>query len=489
MTAARSAAIDLGASSGRIVVAQYDGNRLSLQEAHRFPTPLYRDSATGYDCWDLAIIESQLLHGLKIAQTLGPVQSVGIDAWGVDYVLLDQERNRVGPAVSYRDGRTNGVMPELFRQIPAKTIYRRTGIQLMAINTLFQLAQTVRTHPDWMERTRHFLMLPDYFHFRLSGVLANEYTNATTTQLYGIETDDWDRELLAMVGLNRAQLSRPIDPGTVLAEIDPPSGTGPRMAVIAPATHDTASAVAAIPFEGDNEAFISSGSWSLMGFESLTPYANPDALRLNFSNEGGAERRYLVLKNIVGLLPVQQIAREAGLDHAALVEAASVAEPWVSLIDPEDGRFLNAPSMSAAIKTFCLETGQPVPSNAGSLARCVFESLALSYLRVKEEIEALRGHSLSMIRIVGGGSQNRLLNQLCSDACRLPVKAGPFETSAIGNACVQFLALGVFRSLGQARELVRRSYAVEAYRPSTPVPEEAWRRFKSFAPSQFQCNQ
>jgi rhamnulokinase len=272
-----------------------------------------------------------------------------------------------------------------------------------------------------------------------------------------------------------------VEPGTVLAEGVRPFGIGRGMAVIAPATHDTASAVAAIPFEDEDEVFISSGTWSIMGFESPTAHVDGVAQRLQFSNERGAGRRYLVLKNRAGLWAAQQIAREVGLDHAALVAAAGAAQPWVSLIDPEDDRFQNPASMAAAIRNFCSETGQPAPGDPGALARCVFESLALSYLGVCQEIEFLRGRPISRIRIVGGGSQNRLINQLCSDACQVPVLAGPGETSAIGNACIQFLAQGVFQSLGEARELVRRSYPVEAYRPAAEVPESALARIKSFA--------
>jgi len=479
MTAVRSVAIDLGASSGRIVVAEYDGGSMSLREAHRFPTPLYQDP-TGYACWDIDLIESEVVHGLKLAKAIAPVQSVGIDAWGVDYVLLDSDRRRVAPAISYRDARTNGVMDELLRQVSAEHIYRRTGIQFMALNTLYQMVHCARNHPDWLARARTFLMLPDYLNYKLCGVLSNEYTNATTTQMFGIGTDDWDSDLLAMAGLDRARMFSPVDPGTVLAEIGPPFGPGQHVALIAPATHDTASAIAAIPFQGDDEAFISSGTWSLMGFESPEPYADPVAMGMNFSNEGGVEHRHLVLKNIVGLWPVQQIAKEEGLGHGALAAAAALARPWASLIDPDDGRFLAPASMSAAIRGFCEETGQPVPADPGSLARCVFDSLALYYRKVKGEIETLRGRPVSLIRIVGGGSQNRLLNQLCADACQVPVKAGPSETSAIGNACVQFMALGVFRSLTEARELISRSYPTEAFGPETAVPEEALRRFKAY---------
>ena len=481
MTAVRTVAIDLGASSGRVVAAGYEHGRLALEEVHRFPTPTFRDFDTGYACWDLELLEAQVVHGLRLAQGQAPIQSLGIDTWGVDYVLLDRDRGRVGPAVCYRDDRTRGVMAEVLRQMPAEEVYRRTGIQFLSINTLIQLAQTRRVHPDWLAGTQDFLMLPDYLNFRLCGVLANEYTIASTSQMLGLGTDDWDPDLLAIAGLDRSRMSTPVEPGTVLAEVDRLFGPRQRVAVVAPASHDTASAVAAIPFEDDSEVFISSGTWSLMGFESLKPHNDPVARGFNFSNEGGVERRYRVLKNLVGLFQVQRIAQETGLDHAALAEAAGRAEPWKSLIDPEDGRFLNPASMSEAIRGFCAETGQPQPADPGSLARCSFESLALTYRKVKDEIEVLRGAPVSRIRIVGGGSQNRLLNQLCADACGVAVKAGPVETSVIGNVCVQLMAMGVFSSLGGARELVRRSWPAAAFEPVEPVPEEASRRFKAFA--------
>jgi len=486
MTATRCAAIDLGAASGRVVVAECDGERLSLREALRFETPLGLDRDSGLQCWDLDAIEASVLAGLRAATSLAPVQSVGVDTWGVDYVLLDDRRRRVGPAVSYRDDRTSGIMEEVFARIPAEEIYRRTGIQFQTFNTLYQLAATARQNPDWLRRARHVLLLPDYLHFRLCGALANEYTDATTTQMYNIEANDWDDDLLAAAGVSREVMAPVVEPGTIVGEIDSPGGGERRVKVVAPGTHDTASAVAAIPLEGSGEVFISSGTWSLMGIESRVPFANATARHLNFANEGGVERRYRVLKNIVGLWLVQRIRQESGSpDHATLVEAARAAEPWRSLVDPEDLRFLNPPSMTAAIRGFCTESGQPVPEGLGGLARCAIDSLALSYRRVKGEIETLRGGAVSRIHIVGGGSQNRLLDQLCADACQLPVSAGPVETSALGNACVQLIALGALRSLADARALVRRSYAAEEYLPRGAVPEAVWERFQSFARPRF----
>jgi rhamnulokinase len=480
MATTTCAAVDLGASAGRVVVAETDGQRISTQESARFETPLIRD-ASGYQCWDLDGIEAHTRAGLRSAHALTPLDSVGVDSWAVDFVLLDGASERTAPAVSYRDERTRAAMAETLQRMPAAEIYRRTGIQFQPFNSLFQLAATATREPDWLKRARRLLLLPDYFHFRLCGVQANEYTNATTTQLWGIHADDWDDDLLALAGISRDLLGRPVEPGTILGEMASPAGGGGTLKVIAPATHDTASSVAAIPLEGEDDAFISSGTWSLMGIESRGPIATDAARRLNVTNEGGVERRYRVLKNIMGLWIVQGIRKElGGSAHEGLTEAARAAEPWCSVIDPDDPRFFNPRSMVDAICAFCAETGQPRPATAGALTRCVFESLALAYRAVADELAALRGRPVPRVHIVGGGSQNRFLNQLAADACERPVRAGPVETAALGNACVQLMGLGVLPSLDAARALVRASCQVAEYTPGTPVPQHAVDRFEAF---------
>jgi rhamnulokinase len=397
----------------------------------------------------------------------------------VDFALLDASGARVAPVVAYRDGRTQAAMVRLLERFSAAELYRRTGIQLQNFNTIFQLAATAAREPAWLARAKSMLLLPNYFHLRLCGASANEYTHITTTQLWSIHADDWDDELLAAVGVGRALLGRTVEPGTPLGPLTLPGGA--RVQVIASATHDTAASVAAIPLEGPDTAYISSGTWSLMGIESRVPLAGEEALRLNVTNEGGVERRFRVLKNIVGLWLVQRIRQElGGEDHVALVAAAEAAAPWRSLVDPEDPRFYNPPSMIEAIRGFCAETGQPVPEGAGALARCAFESLALCYRRTAAGLAGLRGRPLARVHIVGGGSKNRLLNQLCADACRLPVRAGPVETAALGNAIVQFMALGALPSLDAARAIVARSFPVDEYTPGEAIPAEALQRFEVF---------
>jgi rhamnulokinase len=478
MVSTSCVAIDLGASNGRVVVVDCDGARLGLREAHRFATPQLRDAATGYQCWDLPGIEREVLAGLTTATAMARPASVGVDGWGVDHVLIDDHRRPVAPAVSYRDGRTRGAMQAVFDEVPADEIYRRTGIQFQPFNTLYQLAATARHQPAWLARARHVVMLPDYLHVVLGAAIANEYTNATTTQLCGLASRDWDDELVAAAGIARALLSSPVEPGTILGETRAPDGHP--LVVAAPGTHDTASAVAGIPLAGGDDAFLSSGTWSLLGVEREQPIADAAARRCNLSNEGGVERRFRVLKNIAGLWLVQRIGDELGLDPAALVAAAELAPAWRSLVDPDDPRFLNPPSMIAAIRGFCAEAGAPAPDDPGALARCALDSVALSYRRAIAELEAVLGRPVARILIGGGGGQNRLLNQLAADACQRPVVVGPTECSVVGNACVQLIALGVLGSLAEARDLIRRSFPAVEVAPRAPVPDAALARFATF---------
>lgn len=472
----RAAAVDMGAGSGRVILAELRDGRISLSEAHRFETPGFTDAATGHACWDVDAIEAEIRAGLDKADALAPLDSVGCDTWGVDFVLLDGEKRRVGLAVAYRDKRTEGLIDALCRQMPAAEIYRRTGIHFQPYNTLYQLAATARQHPDWLARAQHLLFLPDYLHFRLSGVLANEYTIATTSQLLNLRTRDWDGDLLALAGAPAGLMTTPVPPGTVLGAM---SVAGRRVPVVAPGGHDTASAVAAAPLTGPDEAFLSSGTWSLMGLESATPATSDSARRFNIGNEGGVGGRYRVLKNMMGLWLMQRARKELGSpSHADLVVAAAAAPAFATLIDPDDPRFLNPDSMVGTIQDLARGQGEPVPETLGAIARCVFDSLALDYARVKDELEQVSGRPIRRVRIIGGGSQNDLLNQLTADACGCPVSAGPVETSALGNACVQMLALGALPSLEAARETVRASFGVRDIQPAAAVPDAVRARFR-----------
>jgi rhamnulokinase len=476
-------AVDLGASSGRVIAAQLTHGRLVLHEVSRFSTAFSADPESGFLCWNVDAIEDEIRRGIERTAAMAPIVSVGVDSWGVDYVLLDARLHRVGKTICYRDSRTEGMIERVTRQISAGEIYRRTGIQFQPFNTLYQLAAMAAQEQQWVRDTRHLLMIPDYFHFRLSGVMANEYTNATTTQLLGLR-GEWDEELFAAAGVPHSWMKPPVEAGTVLGALRfGDSGAQ----VVAPATHDTASAVAGTPLESENEAFLSSGTWSLLGIESLISFASEQAGSMNFSNEGGIGRRYRVLKNIMGLWLLQRISREFEIPiDDALLNAVAVAKPWRSIVNPDDARFLNPTSMREAICAYCRETGQPEPSSAPEFARCALESLALRYRMVKEELELLRGQSLTRIRIVGGGSQNRILNQLCADACQLPVSAGPIEASALGNIVAQMIATGHIAGISEARALIRRSIDIVDFYPRDPIPDHVWSRFRDYSATRLQ---
>lgn len=416
--------------------------------------------------------------GIMNASRLAPIASVGVDSWGVDYLLLDAELQRVGDAICYRDPRTRAMIERVTKRMPAAEIYRRTGIQFQPFNTIYQLTATARQEPGWLDQANHLLMIPDYLHYRLSGIVANEYTNATTTQLLNLK-GEWDPDIFAAAGLTGILMQPPVEAGTILGAV---RLGGIAAQVVAPASHDTASAVLATPLVSDTEIFLSSGTWSLMGMESMHAYSSLLAMRLNFSNEGGFGRRFRVLKNIMGLWLVQRLSQEfhTSVDEA-LLDATEKSAPWRSIVNPDDTRFLNPASMTDAIRDYCRETQQPEPESFSQFARCTFESLALSYRLTKEELENLRGSRLTRIHIVGGGSKNRLLNQLCADACQLPVSAGPVEASALGNICAQMIAMGEISGIDEARALIRRSFEIDEYGPHNHVPDWVWEQFQQYA--------
>jgi rhamnulokinase len=470
-------AADLGASSGRVIAAQLGEGRLRLREVSRFPIAFSKNQQSGYLCWGIDAIEEGVRKGIEDAARLAPIACIGVDSWGVDFVLLDAELRRVGESICYRDSRTQGQVEQVTARLTATEIYRRTGIQFQPFNTLYQLAAMVGQEPKWLDKTRHLLMIPDYLHFRLCGVMANEYTDATTTQLLNLD-GTWDRELFAAAGLKQIWMQPPVQAGTILGEAR--FGNVAAL-VVTTATHDTASAVVGTSFEAETEAFLISGTWSLMGVESVVPLATEQARRWNFSNEGGFGRRYRVLKNIMGLWLLQRLSQEFQISiDDALLTATAEAAPWQSIVNPDDARFLNPASMRQAMQEYCVKTRQPAPGTAAQFARCALESLSLSYRLVKEQLESLRGQSFTRIRVVGGGSRNRLLNQLCANACQLPVSAGPAEASAVGNICAQMIALGEIQSLDEARALIRHSFDIHEYHPSESIPDPVWNRFQQY---------
>ncbi|MEE7532480.1 rhamnulokinase [Klebsiella huaxiensis] len=475
-------AVDLGASSGRVMLASYEPGQqtLALREIHRFTNSLQK--VDGFDCWDIDSLENEIRCGLvKVCEQGILIDSIGIDTWGVDYVLLDKQGQRVGLPVSYRDSRTQGLMRHAEEQMGRADIYRRSGIQFLPFNTLYQLRALVEQQPELVSQAAHALLIPDYLSFRLTGKMNWEYTNATTTQLVNINSDNWDEGLLNWTGAPREWFGTPTHPGNVIGHWICPQGN--HIPVVAVASHDTASAVIASPLANKNAAYLSSGTWSLMGFESKTPCTSDEALKANITNEGGAEGRYRVLKNIMGLWLLQRVLKEQNVgDLSALIARTAALPACRFVIDCNDDRFINPDNMSAEIQAACRESGQPVPASDAELARCIFDSLALLYARVLNELSALRDQPFSQLHIVGGGCQNELLNQLCADACGITVVAGPIEASTLGNIGIQLMTLDELHNVDEFRQVVRQNYALTTF---TPNPESEIARFVAqFQPQQ-----
>jgi len=481
-------AFDLGASSGRAVVGCFDGERLRLVEVHRFPNgPV---CLLGNLHWDVLRLFEEVKTGLaKCVRMYGTdIASLGLDTWGVDFGLLDAHDELLGNPYHYRDRRTDGMMEEAFRRLPKEEIFERTGIQFMQLNSLYQLLAMAVQGSPMLEMARTFLNMPDLFNFWLTGHKVSEFTIATTTQCYDPRAGDWAWTMLEELGLPTRIFGEIVPPGTQLGPLHPAVAeeTGAHeLPVIATAGHDTAAAVAAVPAGDRDYAYISSGTWSLMGVEIEEPLITPRALAYNFTNEGGVEGTFRLLKNIMGLWLIQECRREwaqAGEELAwdDLIRMAAEAEPFGGLVDPDDHRFLAPGNMPQKIQTYCAETGQPVPQSKGAIVRCALESLALTYRLVLERLEEMLGRKLSVIHIIGGGSKNRLLNQFTADATGRMVIAGPAEATSIGNILMQALALGHIGSLEEGRELVRHSFEVTTYEPGERARwDEAYQRYMS----------
>lgn len=466
--ATRLLAVDLGAESGRTVVGAFDGERLAVEDINRFPNiPL---EVAGTLHWDLPRLYGDVLDGVRAA---GPVDSMGIDTWGVDFGLLDSTGHLLGNPVHYRDRRTTGMVDEAFRRVSREEIYERTGIQFIPINTLYQLLALVTSGDPQLEVAHRLLTMPALLAYWLTGRQADEFTNATTTQCYDPRAGDWAAGLLEKLGIPVRIFGDVVQPGTVLGA--PLAKLGLEVArVIAPGTHDTASAVAAVPFEGrEHAAYISSGTWSLVGVEVRRPFVNREALEANLTNEGGVGGTFRLLKNVMGLWLLQECRRAwsvkgTDLQYDDLLRLAEAAPPFAAVIDPDDERLLHPGDMPVRIVGLAAESGHPLRPEPGVIARCILESLALKYRRTVEQIERVSGLDVRIVHVVGGGSSNRLLCQMTADACSRPVVAGPVEATAIGNLLVQAMALGLVSTLEQARDVVRRSVVLQTYEPKSP---------------------
>ena len=474
------AAVDLGASSGRVLLGWVEDGTMRLQEVHRFDNLQHRSN--GHDCWDIDGLFENIVEGLaKCKSEYGaePV-SVGIDTWAVDFVLLDGKDKMLGDSVAYRDDRTHGMFAVADAMIDPETVYRKTGIQRQPFNTLYQLLALEREHPEQLEAAETFLMVPDYLNWRLTGIKSNEYTNASTTSMLNARTLEWDSDILDCCGIPGRIFQKATMPGSVLGHLT--AGIAERVGydteVVLVASHDTGSAFLAVPAHDDSSVYISSGTWSLLGVEHEGP-VTCDASRLqNFTNEGGYQKRFRFLKNIMGLWMIQSVRRElngvnyvAGkTDHAAqgdhqygfgeLSQLARDAESFVAYVNVDDDRFLSPDSMIEEIKATCRETGQPVPETVGEIMRTIYCSLSRAYAEAIADLHALTGRDYTAINIVGGGCQDGYLNELTARACGLPVYAGPVEGTGLGNLMVQMLHSGEFQDIPGARACIERSFDV-----------------------------
>jgi len=475
-------AIDIGASSGRHILGHVEEGRIVLEEMYRFDNKQVH--VNGHDCWDMDNLWIGILGGLRACKEAGKIpQTIGIDTWAVDFVLIDKDGNTVGDAVAYRDGRTKDADKLVDKVLPAVEFYARTGIQKQLFNTIYQLMALKEEHPEQLEKAQTMLMIPDYFDYKLTGVMKQEYTNATSTNLVYAAEKTWDYELIEKLGLPARLFGELSMPGTVVGNLteEIQKEVGFDATVILPATHDTGSAFLAVPAKDDNAVYLSSGTWSLLGVENEEPICNEDSWKENFTNEGGAWYRFRYLKNIMGLWMIQSIRRELnGVAYVAgrtskyadgrqwsfpdLIEAAKGAADFQSVVDANDDCFLAPLSMIDAIKDYCRRSGQPVPETVGEIMQCVYLSLSRCYKEAIVNLCRLTGKTYTSMNIVGGGCQDMYLNTMTSRACGLPVYAGPVEGTAIGNLIVQFIAAGEFSDLQAARDAIRRSFDIKEIR-------------------------
>ena len=481
-------AIDIGASSGRHILGHLEEGRIVLEEVYRFDNSQVRRD--GHDCWDHEALTRHVIAGIKACAAAGKTPAtIGIDTWGVDFILLDEDLRPCSDMVAYRDARTEGMDAEVEKVLPFAEHYARTGIQKAIFNTVYQMAGLKREHPEQLERAAHFLMVPDYLNFRLTGRIANEYTDATTTALVNARTKTWDDEVLARLGLPRRIFGDLSMPGTALGGLSAEvrEEVGFDATVILPAAHDTGSAYLAVPARDDRAIYLSSGTWSIIGVENPEPITTPESCAANFSNEGGAWYRFRFLKNIMGLWMMQSVRRELnGVDYVEgkgraateralaglkglkaqgekwsfgdLIAAARGAAEFRSVVDAADRRFFAPESMTAAVCAACAESGQAVPSTVGELVQCIYLSLAASYAKEAKLLAGLTGKGYTSLNIVGGGCQDTYLNELTAKSTGLEVFAGPIEGTSIGNLIVQFMHSGEFADLADARSAVARSF-------------------------------
>lgn len=457
-------AIDIGASSGRHILGYVDNGCIHTEEIYRFSNSV--DNKSGHLCWNTSYLYHEIINGLKEVKKKGilPV-SIGVDTWGVDFVLLDQEGKLIGEAVSYRDGRTKGMEEEVRKLISDRELYKITGIQKQAYNTIYQLMAMKKYQPKLLEQAEDLLMMPDYFHYLLTGIRSQEYTIASTTGLVNAETKNWDRDLIRRLGLPQKLFhEKLVQAGTRIGRLkeEVAREVGFQTVVTLPASHDTASAFLSIPAADDTSVYISSGTWSLLGVENSVPVTSKESQAANFTNEGGYQYRYRYLKNIMGLWMIQNIRRELApeMEFCALEEMAKKASDFMGEVDVEDSRFFAPANMGGAVRAYCQEKGLFVPQTLGELVIAVYRGLASCYAKQIKELERLTRRQFTCLHIVGGGSQAAYLNELTAKYTGLSVYAGPAEGTALGSLMVQFITGGEFEDLAAARAAVRKSFSI-----------------------------
>jgi len=458
-------AVDIGASSGRLILGFLKSGKLVLEEIHRFENQIALKGQ--HYCWEVDKLFAEIKTGIKKCKEKGITpDSIGIDTWAVDFILLDENDKPLTNAVAYRDSRTDGMMEEVFKTISKERLYLETGIQFQKFNTIYQLYSMKLTQPEVLTNAKTFLMIPEYFNYLLTGKKANEYTNATSTQLVNAFTKKWDGELLDQLGINKEMFQEVKLPQTILGNLTEElvSEFGFDMKVILPATHDTGSAVIAVP-ELNDTIYISSGTWSLIGVENHFPICITKALDYNFTNEGGIDYRFRFLKNIMGLWMIQEIKRNYNDEYSfpELVELAKGVEGFTSTVNVDEDRFLKPDNMIEELQKYCYETNQQIPQSPGEVAKCVFDSLAVSYQQAINQIEEIYEKEFSKINVIGGGCQNEMLNQLIADVTKKEVYAGPVEATAIGNLLAQLMALDEIKDINEGRTIIKNSFEVKKF--------------------------
>jgi rhamnulokinase len=473
MRLAKFLAFDFGAESGRAILGILDGKKISLEEIHRFPNKQLHVS--GHTHWDLSYLFGELKKGLKSAAQKGhgELLGLGVDTWGVDFGLVGKDDQVLENPYAYRDQRTEGMMDRAFQLIPREEMYAFTGIQFMPFNSVFQLMSVTESESALLDKIQTLLFMPDLLNFLLTGQKLSEYTIASTSQLLNARKRDWEPGIFEKLGLPLHIMAPVIQPGTsvgqLLPEISRETDIAP-MEVIAPACHDTASAVAAVPAQTDNWAYLSSGTWSLLGIEVDGAIINEQSLKNNFTNEGGVGEKIRFLRNTMGLWLLQRCLKDwekkgESHDYDELAALALGSQEFKSIVDPDDHSFLNPPDMPEAIAEFCRRTRQPVPEKKGEFVRCIYESLALKYRFLVNKINAMCPEPVEVLHVVGGGSRNELLNRFSADATGLHVIAGPAEATAAGNIIVQAIAKKILNGIQEARKVVSRSFPLKTYEP------------------------